>query len=111
MRIVRTAFRSPNTLAFAEGFIQTLGQECLDYFIPVGQRHLNHLVSEMVAHYHDRASSSGAGQRLARAVPKSRRKKTIGPKTRSCANDNSSAEIGCKQRLGGLLRHYYRKAA
>jgi putative transposase len=109
LRIVKTAFRSPNTLAFAERFIQTLGQECLDYSIPVGERHLNHLVSEMVAHYHTERPHQSLDNDLLAPLPKAGRKK---PRRKpSGAPTITLAEIGCKQRLGGLLRHYYRKAA
>ena len=76
LRIVKTAFRSPNTLAFAERFIQTLGQECLDYFIPVGERHLTHLVSEMVAHYHDERPHQSLHNDLLAPLAKARRKKS-----------------------------------
>jgi putative transposase len=109
LRIGETAFRSPNTLAFAERFIQTLGQECLDYFIPVGERHLNHFVSEMVAHYHNERPHQGLDNDLLAPLAKSRRKRTTRPKA---GRDPTILlrEVGCKQRLGGLLRHYYRKA-
>jgi hypothetical protein len=33
-----------------ERFIQTLQQECLDYFVVFGEQHMNCVVSEMVAH-------------------------------------------------------------
>jgi hypothetical protein len=36
-----------------ERFIQTLQQECLDYFVVFGERHMDYLVSEMVAHFHE----------------------------------------------------------
>ena len=32
LRVQKAAFRSPNTVAFVERFIQTLQQECLDYY-------------------------------------------------------------------------------
>ena len=109
LRIVKTAFRSPNTLAFAERFIQTLQQECLDYFIPIGERHLNHLVSELLVHYHTERPHQGLDNDLLAPLPKARRKKTR-PKT-GREPTILLRDVGCKTRLGGLLRHYYRKAA
>lgn len=53
LEVKPSAYRSPNTNAFVERFIQTLQQECLDYFVVFGQRHLDHLVAEMVTHYHE----------------------------------------------------------
>lgn len=51
--VQKADYRSPNTAAYVERFIQTLQQECLDSFVAFGERHMNHLVSEMVAHYHE----------------------------------------------------------
>ena len=48
VEIERSAFRSPNTNAFVERFIQTLQQECLDF-----QEHMDHLVSQFEAYYHE----------------------------------------------------------
>lgn len=42
---------SPNLNARCERFIQTLGKECLDRFIVLGLRHLDHLVSEFTSYY------------------------------------------------------------
>lgn len=53
VEIKQSAFRSPNTNAFVERFIQTLQQECLDYFVVFGQEHMNHLVSQFKAYYHE----------------------------------------------------------
>src|SRR5690606_11017697 len=52
-KVNKTAHRSPNTNAFVERFIQTLQQECLDYFVVFGKEHMDHLVDEMLAHYHE----------------------------------------------------------
>lgn len=49
----KTAFHSPTTNAYVERFIQTLQQEVLDSFVVFGTQHLDHLVSEMVEHYHE----------------------------------------------------------
>ncbi|MGE3316654.1 MAG: integrase core domain-containing protein [Planctomycetaceae bacterium] len=43
---------SPNLNAYVERFIRMLPVECLDYFVILGERHLEHLVKEFVAHYH-----------------------------------------------------------
>ena len=52
-RLQKAAFRSPNTVAFVERFIRTLQQECLDYFVVFGERHMNHSVREMAAYYRE----------------------------------------------------------
>ena len=53
----RNAFRAPNTNAYIERFIQSLGQECLDKFVIFGEQHLDHLCGEYLEYYHhDRPS-------------------------------------------------------
>src|SRR4029079_18834900 len=52
VRVQKAAYRSPNTVAFVERFIQTLGQECLDHFIVFGERHLDFLCSFCLDYYH-----------------------------------------------------------
>ncbi|MCG8509332.1 MAG: transposase, partial [Rhodospirillales bacterium] len=37
--------------AYAERFVQTIQNECLDSFIVLGEKHLNYLVQEFVEHY------------------------------------------------------------
>jgi len=95
--------RSPNTVAFVERFIQTIQQECLDHFIVLGQRHMDHLCSEFVEHYHRERPHQGKENELLRPP----RKRT------SCASVESlsSRDVRCRQRLGGLLKHYHRAAA
>lgn len=51
--VKKAAPRSPNTNAFVERFIQTLQQEVLDYFIVFGEQHMDHIVSEALAYYHE----------------------------------------------------------
>jgi putative transposase len=103
LQIKKTAFRSPNTCAFVERFIQTIGQECLDYFVCFGRRHLNFLISQFIQHYHEERPHQGIDNNL--PVRKKRRKKPPDEST------ISTATISCKPRLGGLLKHYYCKAA
>jgi len=38
---------------FAETRIRANKQGCLDYFFIFGERHINHLVKEMLAFYHE----------------------------------------------------------
>ena len=97
------AFRSPNTVAFVERFIQTLGQECLDHFVIFGERHLNHLCSVFVDYYHGLRPHQGKDNELL-VAKRGRRKKAP-------AETISLSEVRCQRQLGGLLKHYYRAAA
>ena len=45
-----SAFRSPNTNAFIERFIQSIKQECLDHFVVFSRDHFNHICDENSVH-------------------------------------------------------------
>lgn len=98
--VKKTAYRSPNTNAFVERFIQTMKKECLDHFVVFGKTHMEYLVAEMVTHYHEeRPHQSKENMPLLPA----KRSKDVG--------FVDAAPIVCRPRLGGLLKHYYRKVA
>lgn len=107
---LKSAPQSPNTNAFVERFIGSLRGECLDHFIVFGERHFNFLVSEFKAHYHEERPHQGAD---IGNMPLS-----VKTTQASCREESSEAEnnviclasVRCKQRLGGLLKHYYRTA-
>ena len=113
MKVQKAAHRSPNTCAFVERFIQTLQQECMDFFVVFGEQHMNHLVSEMVAHYHEERPHQAkendtlqhASAKLLKKKPR-RRKSSVPRPDVGPIGDNQ-----CRQRLGGLLKHYSCKAA
>lgn len=90
---------APNLNAYAERFAQTLRVECLDHFVICGEKHLRHLVSEFLAHYHEERPH----QNLANTPP-CRSSTEILPFVKD-------QPIRRTERLGGLLKHYSRKAA
>jgi putative transposase len=93
--------RSPNLNAYVERWIQSIQVECLDHFIVLGEAHLNHLVGEFVAHYHEERPHQGLDNKL--IVP-----------GRPPPDDESIPrlrQVVCRQRLGGLLKHFERRAA
>ena len=52
MRIAPTPFQGPNANAYAERFVRSVREECLDRLILFGERPLIRAVDEFVAHYH-----------------------------------------------------------
>ena len=87
---------SPNLNAYAERFVRSIKDECLDRMIFVGQASLRHVVGEYVAHYHGERNHQGLGNRL--LAPISR----IG---------SPSGSVRKRERLGGMLNYYDRRAA
>ncbi|MGC4004054.1 MAG: integrase core domain-containing protein [Pirellulales bacterium] len=109
VQVIVGAYRSPNTNAYVERFIQTIQQDCLDRFVVYGERQMEHLCKEFVEHYHEeRPHQALDNEQLVKpkdpGMPKKDRDKNDKPL-------QSLQEIRCEQRLGGLLKHYYRKAA
>ena len=59
--VIRLPPRPPDLNAFAERFVRSIKEECLDRMILVGQGSLRRAISEFLAHYH-RAQSPRLGQ-------------------------------------------------
>jgi transposase InsO family protein len=93
---VRLPPRSPNLNAYAERFVRTIKEACLEQMILFGEDSLRKAIREFVAHYHLERNHQGLGNRL--IVPQEINLATTGTVRR-------------RHRLGGLLNHYYRAAA
>ena len=107
IKLHRTAIRSPNTVAFVEPFVQTIKQECLDYFIVFGHKHMDVLCQEFIDHYHFERPHQGLDNETITSVSnKSKRAKKIAKPPDTIR----FSEIRCKERLGGLIKHYSRAA-
>ncbi|MEW4490886.1 integrase core domain-containing protein [Thalassoglobus sp. JC818] len=98
----QTAFRSPNTNAFVERYIQTLQQEVLDHFIVFGEQHMDYIVAEAVEHYHAERPHQAKDNALLIKPPDDGIEGNA---------ENQKIRLHCNERLGGLLKHYYLKAA
>ncbi|MEM6259647.1 MAG: integrase core domain-containing protein [Planctomycetota bacterium] len=104
IRAVKTPFMAPNANAFTESFIATLRRECLNHFYCFSLRHADHNVQTFVNFYNTHRPHQGLDNR----VPD----ETIKHPHRSAQEEPSVVgSIGCRTKLGGLLKHYYRKAA
>ena len=88
--------RSPNLSPQIERFIRSIKDECLDRMIFFGEVSLRNAVQEYLLHYHGERNHQGLGNRL--IEPGEEVGRTTG-------------EIYCRERLGGMLRYYYRNAA
>jgi transposase InsO family protein len=50
LRVLKTPIATPPANAFCERVIGTARRECLDWFIPLNERHLRRILAEWVAH-------------------------------------------------------------
>lgn len=94
---IKLPIRSPDLNAIAERAIQSIKQECLSHFVILGEKHLEYLVNEYVDFYNSCRPHSAVGH-----LPPCR----DGPPP-----ELTAGRILCEERLGGLLKHYYREAA
>jgi putative transposase len=95
IQVIRTPFRAPNCNAYAERFVRSIKEECLNRVIPLGEGHLRRTLADFVAHYHDERNHQGLGNEL--IVPPPRQ--------------HSDGPVRRRRRVGGLLSYYYRAAA
>jgi transposase InsO family protein len=97
VKVVRLPARSPNLNAYAERFVRSVRSECLARIIPLGGRHLRHVLSQYVEHYHRERNHQGLDNDLIEQLP---------------ANTNAvEGPVRRRERLGGVLSYYYRDAA
>jgi transposase InsO family protein len=93
-KIVRTSIQAPNMNAFSERFVLSIKSECLDRMIFVGGESLDRAIREFMIHYHGERPHQGLENALISGGP------TV-----------SDGRVEVKDRLGGLLKYYYREAA
>jgi putative transposase len=93
--VVRTPSRAPNANAYAERWVRSARAECLDHLLIASEAHLRRVLAEYVAYYNHARPHQSLEQRCPVALPAPARE---GPVRR-------------RDRLGGLLRDYYREAA
>ena len=87
---------SPNLNAYAERFVRTIKESCLERMILFGEGSLRKAIHEFSQHYHHERNHQGLGNRLIM-------------REESCVG--STGAIQRRQRLGGMLNYYYRPAA
>ena len=93
---VKLPRRSPNLNAYAERFVRTIKESCLDRMIWFGEDALRRGISEFVSHYHFERNHQGLDNRL------------ISPKQTTTA---TTGRVRKRERLGGMLNYYFREAA
>ena len=59
VRVIKTPIRDPQANAYCERLIGTILRECLDYLIPINNRHLRLILKEFVCFYNRGLSSLG----------------------------------------------------
>ena len=94
VEILLTAYQAPNMNAHAERFVKSIKSECLDQMIFLGRESLVRAIAEYAAHYHDERSHQGIGNEIV-----------------SGTKAQCDGVVETRERLGGLLKYYHRRAA
>jgi putative transposase len=89
--------RSPNLNAYAERWVRSVKEECLARMILFGEASLRHTLRQYLEHFHSERNHQGKGNVLLFPAV------SQGPAR--------EGPIQCRERLGGLLKYYERKAA
>ena len=82
--------RSPNLNAYAERFVRTIKEGCLERMILFGEHSLRNAIREFVAHYHFERNHQGLGNRLIIS---------------SYATLAKTGTVQTSRRLGGMLNY------
>ena len=94
VEVLLASYLAPNMNAYAERSVKSIKSECLDQMIFLGRESLVRAIAEYAAHYHEERSHQGIGNELISGV---------------APEDEGSIEV--RERLGGLLKYYHRRAA
>jgi putative transposase len=97
-RVIRTPWRAPRANAFAERFVRTARTECLDRIFIVNERHLELVLNTHINHYNRERPHRGLELRIPESGP------PVSPA-------EPTGSIVRRDRLGGLIHEYHRKAA
>ena len=73
---------------YAERFVRSITEECLDRLTPMGERHFRRAVAEYVEHDHRERNHQGLGNALIVGAPPS----------------ETAGRVRRRRRLGGLLK-------
>ena len=92
---VRLPPRSPNLNSYAERFVRTIKESCLERLVLFGEKALRKAVREFMTHYHSERNHQGIGNLLIMS---------------DRLDTNRRGPVRCRQRLGGMLNYYDRTA-
>jgi putative transposase len=91
---IRTPVRSPKANAFAERWVRTVREECLDHLLVYSRRHLESVLAEYIGHYNQ--ARPHRGLQLAPPSP--------------CHDTLVTGEVRRHDILGGIIHEYQRAA-
>ena len=101
IQTIQTPIQAPNANAFAERWVRTVRQECLDWMLIWGRRHLEGVLDAYVRHYNKERPHRSLALRPPTGI-----EVRAGPDAVPAA-----ALVRRRDRLDGLVHEYYQVAA
>lgn len=101
---VLTPYRSPKANAFAERWVRTVREECLDLLLIISEGHLKRALSEYISYYNYRRAHQGIGQQMPILTP------TPTPLAETLPQKRILTQVAVNRRdvLGGIIHDYCR---
>jgi transposase InsO family protein len=97
IKIVKTPPKAPLCNAYAERFVRE-ARQTLNRVIPLGEHHFRHVLRCIQQHHNRERPHQGIGNLIPLGFDYPKRPVPLD-------------RVGCKSSLGGLLNHYFKKAA
>lgn len=101
VRALRTPVHAPQANAYCERLVGTIRRECLDFLIPLNERHLRYLLREFIEHYNRGRPHSALGP----GIPDPAGVSFFAPKGHGHRLP-TNARVHKKSVLGGLHHEY-----
>jgi putative transposase len=102
LRVLRTPVLAPKANAYCERLVGTIRRECLDYVIPLSEKHLRTIMREWVAHYNQGRPHASLGPGIPDSDSRPRPRPSIHPHELP-----ANCRIRARDVLGGLHHEYW----
>jgi putative transposase len=95
IKVLLTPYRAPNADTYAERWVRSVREECLDHLLILNERHLYHVLRE----YNQYDNQVRPHQGLRQQIPA------------STSHQPGHGVVQRREVLGGLIHDYYRETA
>ena len=93
IKIIHTPFQAPKANSFAERWVRSMREECLDRILIINQHHFRRVLKEYVDYYNQHRHHQGINQQFPISGP----------------IRNRNGPIRRRNILGGIIHGYYRQ--
>jgi putative transposase len=102
LRVLRTPARAPQANAYCERLVGTVRRECLDFMIPMSEKHMGKILAEWVIHYNQGRPHSSLGPGIPEPL-----EMFLPPQLRGRHYSVEHCKVAAQPILGGLHHEYH----